>query len=378
MKRFLIIPLLLVALVSCEKTGPDGNRGVIQVRVSTGGTKGTVTTTEGLMSSGRFSMAAYISDDYVEKDDDGEVVMEDGSPKIVPGGEYFSGDGNVTLKSGSWSIADDPLWIADVKTHFWAWHPVSVTGRSVPVPVIGAPQPGGEKYPYTGALTFSYTIPSPDGATDADVAEDLLFAYAVKKYVGKENPSSADRTVDLTFHHALSQVRFCVSTDDGTFDKGLKIKSISISNLALSGNAIFADSEFVWSEQSGQSTFGQQYNADFSTSTVKGWTKGSYTKESVTYNLYTCENVFFMIPQTVSRKSDNAESNMLTVVFDHNGTEMTKSVPITGENSAVGAATEWLGDHYYTYKINATTLGRDIEFSLSLVGWTNRKDDILI
>ena len=74
-----------------------------------------------------------------------------------------------------------------------------------------------------------------------------------------------------------------------------------------------------------------------------------------------------MIPQTVTA------SNMITVVFEYKGVETTKSIPI-----ADATGVEWIGDHYYTYKIKATTVGRDIDMSVSLVGWTNRKEEIFI
>ena len=55
------------------------------------------------------------------------------------------------------------------------------------------------------------------------------------------------------------------------------------------------------------------------------------------------------------------------------GEDVVKTVPITDEDGDT-----WLGDYYYTYKIKATTVGRDIDFSVSLVGWTNRKEEIFI
>lgn len=382
MKRLILIPLLLCALVSCTKYGPFGRNGRINVYVTASDTKGTVTTTDGLKESGAFSMMACLSDDYYDDDSKSTIELSDGL--------YFKDDGNVTLTSGGWSISGEPKWVADVESHFWAWHPVDVPNRgNITAVRKSSPAPGDPKYPFTGELTFDYITPAPTaGQGDADAAVDLLFAYSKKNYNGKNG-----ETIDITFHHALSQVRFCVSTDDGTFDKSLKIKSVSISYLATSGHCSFTDSgnaesnnyaydpsndsydKFVWTGQTARKTFSQDYNADFSTSTVSGWTKGSYTDKNgtetktddVTYNLYTCQNVFFMIPQTVT------ETNMMTVVFEYNGVETTKSVRI-----ADTTGDEWEGDHYYTYKIKATTVGRDIDFSVSLVGWTNRKDEIFI
>ncbi len=360
----------LMVSASCQKEPHTRSGKKIKVHVTAENTKGTVTTTDILKSSGAFSMLAYLSGDYYETDN---TLVE------LPDGKYFSGDGNVTLSSGSWVIEGTPKWVAGVDSHFWAWHPVTVAGRSTPTAVKKAsPEAGDPKYPYTGELTFSYTTPTPSASQgDADCAIDLLFAYTRKNYSGGD-------VLNITFHHALSQVRFCVSTDDGTFDKSLKIKDISISGLKTSGNATFTDSgsaeadvdkygsengaeQFDWKNQSGSKDFSQTYNADFSTSTVSGWTKGSYTKSGSTFNLYTCENVFFMIPQTV------LSANKITVTFDYKGVETVKTISIADSDGDT-----WLGDHYYTYKIMATTVGRNIDMSVSLVGWTNRKEDIFI
>lgn len=397
-----LLAMVSVALsVSCSKIERH-NRNSINVRVTAADTKGTVTTTDGLKASGAFSMMAYLSDDYVMREEPGNprspYYMNGDEPALFgeEDGLYFpispaSADGNVTLSGSSWSISGDPKWVADVDTYFWAWHPVTAPGRSNITPVRATSayptDPEAPRHPYTGELTFSYVTPTPAaGQGDADAAVDLLFAYSMKKYVEKPNMTDSDKSINITFHHALSQVRFCVSTDDGTFDKSLKIKSISISNLKTSGNATFSDSgnaennkyayapangsydKFEWKDQSGSKTFTQTYDADFSTSTVTGWTKGSYTKDSHSYTLYTCENVFFMIPQAVTEAG-----NSMTVKFDYKGAEIVKTVPITDSDGDT-----WLGDHYYTYKINATTLGRDIDLSVSLVGWSNRKEEIFI
>lgn len=380
---FLFLTLLLTA-VSCEKIKTHRGNGIIDVGVSVDDTKSTVTTTDILKASGAFSMMSYLSDAYFETDDDGNVIKDatTGEPILYDGtdGLYFSGDGNVTISSGSWSIADTPKWVNDVVTYFWAWHPVSVTGRTIIGPVASSTtyptDPNAPRHPYTGQLDFKYTTPTPDGVNDADTATDLIFAYTDRTH----RKTDTDETINLTFHHALAQVRFCVSTDDGTFDKNLKINNISISNLRTYGEARFSGSsaEFVWTNQTGSKTFGQDYNTSFLTSTVTGWTKGSYTKNSKTYNLYTCENVFFMIPQTVMTQSTVSASNMLTVTFEYDGEEIERSVYITGKSTYDGTYDTWKPDHYYTYKINATTVGRDVNLSVSLVGWSNRKEEIFI
>lgn len=366
-KKLFIIMLLLASAVSCGEIDPADKSVRIRVHVNDIATKGTVITSSGLEASGSFSMDAYVADDFYDRSTDPATWYD----KETYGHFINSGaGGNVRQSAGEWVISGDPKWIADIDSRFWAWHPVNVPGRVIEAKSTVA-QYGAE------SLNFSYETPAVNGSTDADNAEDLIFAYTKRLFKG------VDSTINLTFHHALSQVRFCVSTDDGTFDTSLKIKNITISHLKNSGSAVFTDSgnaevndkygtadgfeQFTWSGQAGDFTFGQVYNADFSSLPATGWKAGSYSADGTEYDLHTCQNVFFMIPQTVT------DANILTVTFDYNGEELVKEAPISDNGG-----TEWAADHYYTYKIKATTLGRDIVFSAVLLGWSDRDDIIFI
>lgn len=356
-----ILLTVAVALISCSKEPFEG-RG-IRVKVTTFDTKGTVTTTAGLVSSGSFVMDAYIAESFVDK-----ITYPDSTVTIEPCKYIDSGgDANVWLNAGSWTIDGAPTWVAGTTTRFWAWHPVSLSSD-----VFGPSNDGTTVRYGADSLAFSYSTPTVNGTTDATRAEDIIFAYGSKVY----EEGSTDAFINLTFHHALSQVRFCVSTDDGTFDPGLKISNITITNLKTYGEAFFngRTDGFIWSGRSGASSFGQNYNASFKTLPVSGWTAGSYSTGGKTYNLHTCQNVFFMIPQTVSTNtSDDTKTNYMKVTFDADGKTIVKSVPI-----ADATGDEWLPDRYYTYKINATIVGRDIEASISLMDWSDRDDTIFI
>lgn len=332
--------------MACTKFPETGKK--IQVKVTTSETKGTVTTTTGLEKSGKFIIDAYIEDDYYDS--------SDGETKSA--GKYID-NADVVMNAGEWGFATDQYWVAGTTTRFWAWHPVTVKGTREIADLTDTP--AAEKLP------FKYTTPEPDGSTDADKAEDILFAYAEEAYDG------SNQAISLTFRHALSQIRFCVSTNDGTFDTGLRIKSIKISGLHNHGEAEFSDNGsgvWEWDKEAydGTVTYGQTYNADFSELPVSGWTASSYSRNGNNYDLHICENVFFMIPQTVTN------ANLVEIVFAfEDDQEETKSVSI-----ASSAGQEWLSDHYYNYKIVATTLGREIDAAVILLGWSYRDDKIFV
>lgn len=345
--KLVVIAAGLAAAVSCQKYSVGK---LISVRVTANDTKSVVTTTSSLVSSGKFVMAAYLDDPA--EDSEGNAVDQ---AYIVPG---TNNSANVTMSSGSWHIAGTPKWVAGTVTRFWCWHPESVTSRVITLPEADAK---------ASSIAFTYQTPDadPDHKTDADNSKDLLFSYAARTY------SKGSPIVDITFHHALAQVNFCVSTNDGSFDKNLVIKNITISGIKSYGEASFTgdgngSGAFTWANQDGAVTYGQDYDAVFTGSTVESWTASTYTKDGSKYNLYTCDNAFYLIPQTLT---DDA---MISVTFsDGVNPDMTVTRPL-------GKDTVWSADKYYSYKIGATTLGREIKLSVTLADWSDRDDKIII
>lgn len=372
MKKTAVLLLASIALVSCRKDLEISNQ--INVRVSTHDTRGVVTTGSELIKSGQFVLDAYIGEEFVDATVEPAVNYESAhwinSSTSLP-------NGNVRLNADTWNIDGSPKWVEGATTRFWARHPVTIPYGGV-LAVTGPVDADGDESYASDELAFTYATPAADGETDADRSTDVLFAYTKQNYNGENN------TIDITFHHALAQVRFCVSTNDGTFDSNLKIKNITITNLHNYGQCSFTDSgnaevnesygtgngfeQFDWTNQGGTASFGQDYNTAFTALSPTGWKAGTYTTAgSTTYNLYTCQNVFFMIPQTVTNV------NMLDITFEADGEEFSVQKPI-----ATATGDVWLADHYYTYKIKATMVGRDVDMSVSLLSWSDRDDKIFI
>ena len=272
MKRAILYVACAAALASCTELPENGKK--IKVIVGTEATRSLATTTSSLQSDGAFVMNAYVGD-YVQGEEDARTTVD--------AGIYINSNnaGNVTYSSSNgWSIAGDPTWVEGTPTRFWCWHPVTATGRVITEPAWNDDE-----------LAFKYQIPAPNGTTDATDAKDLIFAHVNQKFTGDND------MIDIKFHHALSEVRFAVSTDDGTFDSKLEIKNIAITGIKTSGEATFdgdcanhTETAYVWSNQgnaiSGSTLIGQDYNATFETLPVEGWTPGSYAKEGNSYNIY--------------------------------------------------------------------------------------------
>lgn len=346
--------VMLIALASltasCDKIEHNKSIGItvssIESPSSYTSTKSSATTTADLERSGRFGIASYVDDAYYDSN----------LKQNISAGKYF--DDEASRSRGKWSLSHEHYWVSDVNSRFWCHYPLSVNGtRNISEP----------SSPYDH-LSFTYSMATPSETAGADKSDDLIFAYSSKKYTGHNGED-----VDIKFHHALSMIQFCVSTDDATFDTHLKIKNIKFTNINSGGSCIFTgdgngSGSFAWTPNGVLRDFGQNYGADFSGTTVDGWTKGLYHDDPV--NLYTAENAFFFIPQNL-----NASVKMV-ITFD----DGTNEIPRTADVYLPGDARshQWEADYYYRYKIKATTIGRDISFSLELMNWSDRSEHVFI
>ena len=144
-----ILLFAAVALISCSKEPSEGRN--IRVKVTTFDTKGTVTTTAGLVSSGSFVMDAYVAESFVDK-----ITYPDSTVTLDPCKYIDSGgNANVWLNAGSWTIDGAPTWVAGTNTRFWAWHPVSLSSH-----ITGPSRDGSTVEFGDDSLVFSYTTPT--------------------------------------------------------------------------------------------------------------------------------------------------------------------------------------------------------------------------
>ncbi len=395
----IIMAAFVTIMAGCEKEESQqlASASRIPIRISVnaaGSTKSEAMTTPKLEASEGFALDVWTDDSWYYYDDDGKRIGDE-----QPAGQYINSNGKVNVVYSSahhhdtgrsddmvtdgWYISDDSgietyNWITSVRMRFWAMYPknADVDSETEGIRVITtSPTSGSDE------MEFEYTLPKHKDGYDATNQKDLLFAYndVVKTNKNGSNMLSADEdNIDLTFNHPLSEIRFCVSPDDGTFDTGLKIKSIGIWYIPKSGTCVFhgngkikpGEGEtpmFEWVPSTDLERYSQQYNVMFDTK-PSGWTASEYGSEGK--QLYTCENAFRVIPHKTS------EYAMIVINI---------SDDILGErqiqvqfNNGFPDCDVWKPGHYYTYKINATTIGREIAASVSLFDWTDRQSTIPI
>lgn len=389
--------LALSVISSCDKIRQPNRGSVMTKGISVAPvieqTKGSVMTTNALENMGRFVLEAYVDDEYCdyENDPDGENPF--------PEGKYVErvASGNVIYGSGTWNLSPGKNWVSNVNTSFWCWAPATLKPIPAGISVAGTTR-DVEDYdaPYNSErLRFSYDRPGivdgqfplvkPDGSlndnyskfVDADIQDDLVFAYAKQKY----DERLSNDEVNLVFYHALSQIRFAVSPDDGSYDSTLKIVQIAVKNIKQGGQCEFngaaasAEDKFIWDLNSSPLTsYCQNYNASFS-SAPAGWTNGTYKKYDDpsdiehssfnTYRLYTAQNVFFVTPQ-----NPYTQGASLVILFEDHGNYVEVETPFEND--------DWKPGFYYTYKLKATVLGRTISVSAHLIDWQMYDDKIFL
>lgn len=416
MKRIISIPIVLSALAllcaSCEKDPmARGSSPAIKLTVSgIANTKAAVNTLGTLQNDG-FNISAYVTDDWKRdvvggsEDISAGIYIDPGeyegpydeSTYPTPAGHKLQ-DVLVTFDDSrdneSWRITGNDganyaghqySWVSGVAMNFFAYAPVEPHGTRT---ISKADNSVDANYPFTYAAKVS------TGKVTSSNCDDLLFAYTQhtatfdadqtsSKY-GELISGSSDKFF-LKFYHALAQIRFCLSTDDGTYTSTTKLVSIellgpesattpgSYTGIPSSGSCTFTGpSSFSWpaTNLGAPAAYSQTFNnADFSSSTPTNWVAGTYSPTTgVTKNLYTCTgDVMFVIPQTLSEC-------VVKITVNDGGTNsvITGKLPETVTGSGV---VSWEAGKVYTYKIKA---GKNGGLDLLPDGWFNGGGGITI
>lgn len=375
------LAIMILLVTSCDKLNifSPGSRQIRCV-VGVSGTKALPITTAGAATNGTvspldirslgFTMEAYADEAYHDNETNVDYTA----------GKYFTKSVSCTKGSPDvWTINGDPKWLNDVNLRFFSWAPTTTSGTRTFVTTTYDPET-----PESTKLAFDYAY---DATTVSGVSscpstntEDLIFAYNSQKvaYDKYGNKTSGNEEVSIHFYHALSQIRFCLSTDDGTYDKSLKLVSIKLKDEPNGGSCVFdgapasGDPMFDWDPSTTKVNFTQAFNAEFpGTGTPEtiptNWVKSSYTKDSTTYNLYTCTgDVLFLVPQA------SLAGKKLDLTFQKGTAD-----PFTIEASIPSDGTDdkWEAGKYYTYKIKAVKI---VSLTLVKQDWIDGGSDITL
>lgn len=314
--------IIVILSASCEKIGIGGR---IAFNVKGVATKSTAVTSDNIGAVyGQFTTDVWVTEDGSDRTD---AAAHDQPAHFIDGATVSYNAGATPYK---WSLTVEKYWLNNVGLCFWSWAPVVESGRTIRTATNRE----------NGTLPFSYTLPSPNGISDASSQKDLLFAFNYEKRTG----ASLENAVDITFYHALAMVNFMVDTEDGTFNNSYRISNVRIKNIYSSADCTFIPSQpeaadkFEWTGHSVTSSYGQNYNES-------------------TWKNEIHDNAFMLIPQTTSGGAQ------LSVTFiTGGGASSTRTLGFSAET--------WEAGKYYTYKIKATSLDK-ISFDCIVNDWTN-------
>ncbi len=329
-------------------------------------TKGSEIRTDNLMA---FKMDAVIGDEN----------------KVGPAGmTYFSGvNVSRTAVGHPWTMGTEYNWVGESNIYFWSYAPASLGSNFS----ITSESPSGSET----TLAFDYEVKGTPASQ-----EDLILAYNCEKRNFDDSKTTItggtssetgtdvnDAYVNVHFYHALSEISFAVSTDDGTFDTDLVIESITLKNVSGAGSCVFTgpskDSGFAWTPSTDDADYADftitgldTHNFTYLASSSTGddnWAKGSYGAGKT---LFTTKNLLFMIPQDHSSTStEGLEEAHIIVTFHRISNNNDESVRVDLED-------KWEPGKYYKYKIGALTVGTKIllDYSLSVNDWVDGSKDL--
>lgn len=340
MRNRMSILLAAVAAVSLlAGCGKDDLAGRIGFRVKKVVTKGAVITTENIATT----YGSFVTDVWVAES--GHTAAKEHGQNV-----HYINRGEVNYADGSWTLANEKMWLHDVDLCFWSWAPSTVNTRNI------SESPNEEFDPgkgYVYSLPFTYSLPTPNMTSDAVNQQDLLFAFNLERHTDGDHRDY----VNIHFYHALSWIKFMVDKDDG-FDVSLEIANIGLTDICTTASCLFKPGEaekqgkFEWNNHSAKARVGQGYTIAGDFEHPKNNLGVTLTSRYVTSD----SKAFMLIPQT----TDSEAKVAITFKRDDDSTI---------ERFADLDVQTWQPGTSYTYKIHATSLDEPITVELAYVDW---------
>lgn len=212
------------------------------------------------------------------------------------GGQPYSGlqEATVTYSNSEWAFDNVYYWPSDGSSlTFCSVAPIGTWNNQV----------SNLSWNNGTEATFTYTLPSPNGSSDAFKQDDLLIAMDTQS-------AGTSGEAEINFHHALTFVDFIVGSL-----KDVTINSISLKNFYGTGTCTYTPGStpsFSWSSPSNKNTYVQAFGQKIESSTDDGYSIGDWSK------------TFMMIPQQLPSDAE--------IVITYN-TDKTVSYKIGADNT---------------------------------------------
>lgn len=248
----------------------------------------------------------------------------------------------VSSANNFWRTADTRYWPGERMLSF---HAVSPSSEFVNLENFGNAS--------ENSLSFSYTARkgAANANADAEAQPDLLFA------TGSCNKKTSDNgRAPLKFHHALSAVKFAIrDVLDG------EVINIKIAGVKSSGDCSYTANdagtgEFVWSNQTGNETYSQNFNYQVSGRPAAGIDPSDASQD---IHLNDGDNgmpekTFMLIPQQIPNDAEIIVTlKRNNPGKDEDGKQLPETITVRGKIKT-NEVTEWEAGHEYVYTISTS------------------------
>lgn len=238
-------------------------------------------------------------------------------------------------------------WVPDKVHDFYALHPVSLKGNATCESGIGT----------ITVTDFNTSLERGTKAIDLMTASKTGISYNIRN-----TPSS----VDLAFSHALSRVRFTISTD-----ANVTITDVKLWGIAYEGDfTTQPDADSPWSNPTtateANTPFSQPNAFELEAGGSRHLLAGAYDAANDNYG------DLLLIPQAFPQTSELSGTAVfsMTWTYAENNTSKTVNVPLWQAGPA-----QWEKGKSYRYSATIPEPATDIKFTVTVSDWNNQRID---
>lgn len=214
-------------------------------------------------------------------------------------------------------------------------------------------------------IDFDYEVLKNETLTDGDaeIQPDLIFAVSANKT--KPATLAENRPVALTFHHALSAIKFKI----GTIRQDITVKTVALKNIYGKGHCSAVAKAGVSDEGNLKFSWATSGEANNRYSQAVGADRQSHKKGEQNTEITGTDDIFMLIPQDVT----NAEVEITFEVKD-NGFSGTRTYTLTKNISALFSDKRWKPDTVYTIVIGIDRDETGITINEEMEGTAKKKN----
>ena len=214
-------------------------------------------------------------------------------------------------------------------------------------------------------IDFDYEVLKNETLTDGDaeIQPDLIFAVSANKT--KPATLAENRPVALTFHHALSAIKFKI----GTIRQDITVKTVALKNIYGKGHCSAVAKAGVSDEGNLKFSWTTSGEANNRYSQAVGADRQSHKKGEQNTEITGTDDIFMLIPQDVT----NAEVEITFEVKD-NGFSGTRTYTFTKNISSLFSDKRWKPDTVYTIVIGIDRDETGITINEEMEGTAKKKN----